>query len=149
MGWKILGIFNQSLIRSVGCLDWFRHKVIEDPPHASLENSPGRRTRVLKIFERHLKVKPVAGTQLVEVSYRSSSPQLSAAVINELTKGLVDYTFQTRYNATNEASKWLAGQMNDLKQQAETLQAKVVQLQREAGVYSLGAVGCDRQRNGI
>jgi capsular exopolysaccharide synthesis family protein len=95
---------------------------------------------VLKIFEKHLKVKPVAGTQLVEVSYRSSSPQLSAAVINELTKGLVDYTFQTRYNATNEASKWLAGQMNDLKQQAETLQAKVVQLQREAGVYSLGAV---------
>lgn len=112
----------------------------QDPAHATLENAPLRRRHVLKVFEKHLKVKPVSGTQLIEVSYLSSSPQVSAAVINELTKDLVDYTFQTRYNATTEASRWLAGQMDDLKKQAEDLQAKVVQLQREAGVYSLGAV---------
>jgi capsular exopolysaccharide synthesis family protein len=111
---------------------------LKDPAHASLEDSPARRTWMLKVFEGHLKVKPVSGTQLIEVSYTSSSPQVSAAVINQLTKGLVDYTFQTRYNATNEASQWLAGQMDDLKKQAEDLQAKVVELQREAGVYSLG-----------
>jgi capsular exopolysaccharide synthesis family protein len=109
-----------------------------DPPRASLEDSPARRARVLKVLESHLKVTPVAGTQLIEISYTSSNPQISAAVINQLTKGLVDYTFQTRYNATNEASQWLAGQMDDLKKQAEDLQAKVGQLQREAGVYSLG-----------
>src|ERR1700683_2552153 len=81
----------------------------QDPPHANLEESPARRSRVLKIFERHLKVKPLAGTQLIDIGYSSSSPQISAAVVNQLTKGLVDYTFQTRYNATNEASQWLAG----------------------------------------
>ena len=75
---------------------------------------------------------------MIEISYFNSSPEIAAAVINQLTKGLVDYTFQTRYNATNQASQWLAGQMDDLKKQAENLQAKVVQLQREAGVYSLG-----------
>jgi capsular exopolysaccharide synthesis family protein len=110
----------------------------QDPPHASLEDSPARRSRVLKVFESHLKVKPLGGTQLIEISYISSSPQVSAAVVNQMMKGLVDYTFQTRYNATNEASQWLAGQMDDLRKQAEDLQAKVVQLQREAGVYSLG-----------
>jgi succinoglycan biosynthesis transport protein ExoP len=110
----------------------------QDPSHASLEDSPARRSRVLNVFERHLKVKPLGGTQLIELSYTSSSPQISAAVINQLTKDLVDYTFQTRYNATNEASQWLAGQMDDLKKQAEDLQGRVVQLQKEAGVYSLG-----------
>ena len=80
----------------------------------------------------------MAGTQLIDISYLHSDPKIAAAVINQLTKGLVDYTFQTRFNATNEASKWLGGQMADLKKQAEDLQAKVVQLQREAGVYSLG-----------
>ena len=45
----------------------------------------------------------------------SSSPKTAAAVINQMTKGLVDYTFQTRYNATTDASQWLAGQMDDLK----------------------------------
>ncbi len=121
----------------------------QDPAHANLEDAPMRRRHVLKVFEGHLKVNPVNGTQLIEISYSNSNPQISAAVINQLTKGLVDYTFQTRYNATNEASQWLAGQMDDLKKQAENLQAKVVQLQREAGVYSLGTVGRDRQRAGI
>jgi succinoglycan biosynthesis transport protein ExoP len=111
---------------------------LQDPPQASLEDSPARRLRVLKVFEGHLNVKPVAGTQLIVISYISSSPQISAAVVNQLMKSLVDYTFQTRYNATNEASHWLAGQMDDLRKEAEDLQAKVVQLQREAGVYSLG-----------
>lgn len=111
---------------------------LQDPAHASLEDSPVRRTRVLKVFEHHLSVKPLAGTRLIEISYVSSSPTIAASVVNQLTKGLVDYTFQTRYNATTEASQWLAGQMDDLKKQAEDLQAKVVTLQREAGVYSLG-----------
>jgi capsular exopolysaccharide synthesis family protein len=119
-------------------LDIVSPRGFQDPVHASLEDAPVRRARVLKVFQKHLKVEPVSGTQLIEISYTSSSPQISAAVINQLTKGLVDYTFQTRFNATNEASQWLAGQMDDLKNQAEGLQAKVVQLQREAGVYSLG-----------
>jgi polysaccharide biosynthesis transport protein len=109
-----------------------------DPAHASLEDSPKRLRRVLKVFAGHLKVQPLAGTELIDVSYLSSNPETAAAVINQLTKSLVDYTFQTRFNATNEASKWLAGQMDELKKQAQDLQAKVVQLQREAGVYSLG-----------
>jgi polysaccharide biosynthesis transport protein len=110
----------------------------KDPAQASLEDSPVRRTRVLKVFASHLKVKPLAGTQLIEISYVNSSPKTAAAVVNQMTKGLVDYTFQTRYNATADASQWLSGQMDDLKKQAKDLQAKVVKLQREAGVYSLG-----------
>jgi polysaccharide biosynthesis transport protein len=111
-----------------------------DAANASLENAPVRRTRVLKVFARHLKVKPQAGTQLIEISFLSSNPKTAAAVVNAMMNGLVDYTFQTRYKATTEASKWLAAQMSDLKKQAADSQSKVVQLQREAGVYSLGAV---------
>ena len=98
----------------------------KDPAQASLEDSPVRRTRVLKVFASHLKVKPLAGTQLIEISYVNSSPKTAAAVVNQMTKGLVDYTFQTRYNATADASQWLSGQMDDLKKQAKDLQAKVV-----------------------
>ena len=106
----------------------------KDSATASLENAPVRRTRVLKVFSRHLKVKPQAGTELIEISFLSSSPRTSAAVVNELMNSLVDYTFQTRYKATTEASKWLSGQMADLKKQAQDSQSKVVQLQRQAGV---------------
>jgi succinoglycan biosynthesis transport protein ExoP len=113
-------------------------KGIADPVQASLEDSPKRRTHAVGTFESHLKVKPVSGTRLIDISYTSSDPRIAAAVINQLTKGLVDYTFQTRYTATNQASQWLAGQLDDVKKQAEGLQARVVQLQRDSGVYSLG-----------
>jgi len=110
-----------------------------DVPGAKLEDSPSRRARALKIFSKNLTVKPVSGTRLIEIDYLNPDPNLAAAVVNTLTKELSDYTFQTRFDATSEASKWLGDQMGDLRKNSEQLQAKVVNLQRQSGVYSLGA----------
>jgi succinoglycan biosynthesis transport protein ExoP len=111
----------------------------KDPVNAPLEQAPMRRTGALAVFAKNLTVKPVPGTRLISVSYLSTDPKLAAAVVNHLTQGLVDYTFQTRYNATTEASSWLSSQLQDLKKEAETLQARVVTLQKDSGVYSLGS----------
>lgn len=111
---------------------------VADPAHASLEDSPRRRMHLLNVFDKNLSVKPVTGTRLIEVDYMSSDPRLAAAVVNTLTKALSDYSFQTRYDATNKASKWLREQLGDLRKNSEYLQTKVVDLQRESGVYSLG-----------
>ena len=110
-----------------------------DIPGAPLENSPVRRHRALKVFSKNLTVKPVSGTRLIDITYNNPDPKLAAAVVNTLTKELSDYTFQTRFDATNATSKWLSDQMGDLRKSSEELQAKVVNLQRESGVYSLGA----------
>ena len=110
----------------------------KDPQGASLENSPHRRTRAIDIFQHHLKVEAVAGTRLIQIKYLSSSRKDAADVINELTHELLDYSFNARTNATAEGSHWLAGQLDEVKQQAEQLEAKVVDLQRQSGMYSLG-----------
>jgi polysaccharide biosynthesis transport protein len=110
----------------------------EDPQHATLENSPKRRMHALKVFNQYLKVKPVSGTRLIEITYDNPDRKVAADVINHLTQGLFDYTFQTRYTATSQASEWLGGQLSDLRKQSEELQAKVVQLQRDSGVFTLG-----------
>lgn len=117
----------------------FSPRGVEDAPGARLEDSPARRQRVLKIFERNLKVKPISGTRLIEISYINPDPKLAAAVVNTLTRELTEYSFQTRFDATREASSWLSEQMGDLRKNSEELQAKVVNLQRQSGVYSLGA----------
>ena len=59
-------------------------------------------------------------------------------MVNQLVEDLIDYNFQTRHNATREASVWLGNQLNDLRKQSEDLQAKVVDLQRDSGVFSFG-----------
>ena len=110
----------------------------QDPLHADLEDSPGRRSHALLIFSSNLKVKPVAGTRLIEITYINPDPKIAAAVVNHLIQSLTDFSFQTRYNATSQASDWLGGQLSDLRKQSEDLQAKVGQLQRDSGVFTLG-----------
>ena len=109
-----------------------------DPDHASLEDAPRRRTHALRVFSRNLKIKQISGTRLIEITFYDSDPKAAAAVVNDLIQGLSDYSFETRFNATSQASKWLSGQMSDLKEQSDDLQAKVVMLQRDSGIVSLG-----------
>lgn len=109
-----------------------------DPAHAALEESPRRRTRALEVFKSNLDVKTIGGTRLVEISYLSPDPVLAAQIVNHLVASLVDYNFEIRHEATSRTADWLGGQMSDLRKQSEDLQAKVAQLQRESGVFSLG-----------
>ncbi len=109
-----------------------------DHDHVSLEDAPGRRTHASRVFSQNLKVEAISGTRLIEISYYDSDPRIAAAVVNNLIQGLSDYGFETRFNATTQASKWLSGQMTELRQQSDDLQAKVVELQRESGIVSLG-----------
>jgi capsular exopolysaccharide synthesis family protein len=125
---------------------------IPDPPGAKLEDAPQRRYKALKVFSKNLKVKPITGTRIIEIDYSNPDPKLAAAVVNTLTHALSDYAFQTRYDATNQASNWLSDQLGDLRKDSEQLQAKVVSLQQQSGVYSLGttdAQGREQAYSGV
>ncbi len=113
---------------------------VKDPANASLDDSPARRTRLLKVFDKRLEVKPVPGTRVIEISYLNPDPKVAAQVVNSLVQGLMEYNFQTRHNATQAVSGWLSTQLADLRKQSEDLQAKVVSLQHDSGVFSLGQV---------
>jgi polysaccharide biosynthesis transport protein len=58
--------------------------------------------------------------------------------VNELVQELSDYTFESRYKATEAASESLSKQLAELKIRSESLQAQVAQMQRESGIYSIG-----------
>jgi len=114
-----------------------------DPANASLEESPHRREHLVNIFSNNLQVKVTAGTRLIEVDYSNSDPKVAAAVVNHLVQALIDYTFQTKFNATSQVSNWLEGQLGDLRKQSEELQSKVVALQQNSGIFGVG--GTDPQ----
>ena len=102
-----------------------------------------RRASVAKAFARNLKVKVTAGTRLLEVDYTNRDPKVAAAVVNHLVQALIDYTFQTKFTATNQVSQWLEGQLGDLRKQSEQLQSRVVALQQGSGIFGVG--GTDPQ----
>lgn len=118
----------------------FSSKSPAEPANLRLEDAPNRRRNALRAFEKNLKVTPISGTRLIEITYTNPDPKLAAAVVNKLTQALIDFNFQTRFNATNQASEWLRGQIGDLRKDSEDLQRQVSNLQSQSGVYALGNI---------
>jgi succinoglycan biosynthesis transport protein ExoP len=114
-----------------------------EPAGVDIDKSPRRRTNALKIFSNHLKVKVVAGTRLIQIEYSNPDPVTSCEVANHLVQALTNYHFQTRVSAMEEASGWLGGQLDDLRSKSQLLQAKVVKLQKQTGLF--GLAGSDLQ----
>lgn len=113
---------------------FFWKKPVE-PLSVPLDRAPNRRYVVLKIFASHLKVEPVTGTRLINISYSSPDPKMAADVVNHLISALMDYTFQARFTATAQASSWLTAQLDDLRRQTQDLQTRAITLQRQTGMF--------------
>ncbi|MFZ0662715.1 MAG: Wzz/FepE/Etk N-terminal domain-containing protein [Acidobacteriaceae bacterium] len=113
---------------------FFWRKPVE-PLSVPLDEAPNRRFVALRIFASHLKVEPVTGTRLIDVSYSSSDPKTASAVVNRLISSLQEYTFQSRFQATAQASDWLSGQLAGLKKQTEQLQEAADHLEQGTGIY--------------
>jgi capsular exopolysaccharide synthesis family protein len=76
-------------------------------------------TLAIEAFLGHLTITPVRNSRLVDVKFRSTDPQLAAAVANALSQAYVDRTLEFKLSASKEAADWLANQLSDQKQKVE------------------------------
>ena len=106
-----------------------------EPLSIPLEDAPNRRYVALKIFAKRARIAPAAGTRLIRISYSDPDPQRAAAVVNALVQSLGETTFHSRSSAAAQSAAWLQGQLNDLKQQTDTLDARAAALDRAAGSF--------------
>ncbi len=104
-------------------------------PNRDLSN-PYVAASVVGALRANLTVERVPGTQIISIQYKSSSPQLSADVVNALESQFIENNFITHYNTTKEVTKWLTGQMDDLRTAVQTSQDEMVNLQRKLGMYA-------------
>ena len=105
------------------------------PTQSAEPTSDKNAAKLLKNFQKNLKVDAVSGTRLIEVSYTDRNPKMAADVVNRLVSDFVEYTFQVRYNATNKATEFLRQQMVDLKSQVEKSQERAAQLEKDSGIF--------------
>jgi capsular exopolysaccharide synthesis family protein len=104
--------------------------------HGNLSN-PYVSEAVIKILRRNLKIGSVPRTQLISIEYKSRSPQLSADIVNALESEYIEDNFSSHYKTTQQVSKWLAGQIEDLRSVVQSSEGKMTDLQRKLGVYAL------------
>lgn len=120
----------------------FWDKASAESAATPLEYAPERRRRALKTFARRLQVQIEPGTRVINISFLSTEPATAADVVNRLVTEFIQYNYKTRFVATAQVSDWLNGQLDGIASQARSSQAKVLQLQRETGLF-----GDDEQHN--
>lgn len=105
-------------------------------------NDPRLMLKVLDIFQHSLQVKRVPKTELIAISFTSTSPELASKIVNTIVADYIHRSFTVRYDSTQKVSKWLENNLTDLKDEVESNQEKMVNLQRQ-----LGVIGFDDKHN--
>ena len=112
-------------------------------PHTTLDDGNTRQDTVHRL-QSNLHIALVPKTDIIRISYSSFNPKLSADIVNKVITDYIQRSYQTRFEATQNVSVWLSGKLDDLKQEVETSQEQMMDMQRR-----LGILGFDPAHNQI
>jgi capsular exopolysaccharide synthesis family protein len=100
-------------------------------------NLPTSPDGVLGPFRRSLHVQKVRDSHVVNVSFESADPNLSAKVANSLADNYIEYNFRQKYDATRQASGWMEQQLDELKAKVEKSQQALVDYERQNAIVNI------------
>jgi capsular exopolysaccharide synthesis family protein len=105
-------------------------------PHRDL-NNPSVREGTIRRLRSSLAVDEVPKTDIITLRYSSLNAKLSADIVNKVIDEYIQRSFKTRYTSVQHVSEWLSGQLDELKQQVETSQQRMIDLQKRLGIMAL------------
>jgi len=76
-------------------------------------------------FLKSVDVSPVRRSNLVELSFDCTNPQLAARVANRLADLYIEQNLQVKWDETQKASEWLRGRLTEMKANLEKSEDKL------------------------
>lgn len=104
------------------------------PSEEDLRN--GRRQKAAALLQQALAVERVSRSSVVAVSFRSSDPQLAAAVAKGYAEAYLEDQLNANFDATEQATIWLQERLTDLQARAQTAAMEVERYKNENGLTS-------------
>lgn len=86
---------------------------------------------------KNLDVSPLKRSFLVEVSYRSTDPQLAQQVVNVVSSEYMKLAMDTRRQSYEMIRNWLEGELHSLASKVEESESKLYKYGQEKDFYSL------------
>jgi succinoglycan biosynthesis transport protein ExoP len=83
-------------------------------------------------------ITPNRNSRIIDVTYKSTDPELAATIVNTLTREYIDYNFQVKFDATARATDFLQKQLVDLKAKVEESDAALIDYAREHNILNVG-----------
>ncbi len=84
-----------------------------------------------------LSVAPVRNTQLVQLSFRSSSPDFAAKAANAFAEAFIDMGVEDRYATAGKASTFLTSQIETLKEEIQDKESQLQAFSRRSDIVTL------------
>ena len=107
------------------------------PPRRDL-NDPSVRYSVLGRLNTSISAALIPRTEIIRITCVTSRAQLAADIVNHVINAYIQRSYESRFASTQRVSQWLSSQLDDLKQQVETSQEQLIDLQKRLGVLGLG-----------
>jgi capsular exopolysaccharide synthesis family protein len=113
------------------------------PASEDLSNPESADALVLGLLAGQLRnglaVQPVSNTQLVDIIYRSSSPEFAARAANGYAEAFIDWGISTRTHTAGRAASFLASQLEALKEEIQNKETRLRAFSRETDLVLLEA----------
>jgi capsular exopolysaccharide synthesis family protein len=111
--------------------------------HQSMEN-PIVRQGIVGALQAGLRVTQVPKTSLMRISYSGLDPKLAQDIVNKVIDDYIQNSYESRFKSSERVSQFLNSQLDELKQQVEASQTRMLDLQKQ-----LGVLGFDSTHNQI
>jgi capsular exopolysaccharide synthesis family protein len=111
-------------------------------PDAGMDAFPAAKLQAMIGSVRgSLKVSTVTGTDIVAINYRDPRPQVARDVPNTIVEVYLKRNLDDHMEGTGRVTRWLATEMEGLKQQATDAQARLGRYQKEHNLIETGGGG--------
>lgn len=91
------------------------------------------------VMLEHLEVTPVRTSSLVDISFSTASPRLSAKLADLWVAQFVQATIDRRFSATSDARKYLETRLESLRQNLETSERALINYAVSKGIVTLSS----------
>jgi polysaccharide biosynthesis transport protein len=108
-------------------------------PEAVANGNLANQTRPpeLAAFLGNLSVKRVPNSRLMDVSFESTDPKLAARTVNAHIATYIEQNYRSKYEATSQASDWLADQLRDFKIKVQKSEDARIAYERQNQIWTL------------
>ena len=100
------------------------------------DGSPAGVSAVVTKVTQGIKVSRVTGTYLLNISYRSTSPDQAAAVANELAEQFIEHEYETRSGALLSLSQYMRQQVQQLGDRMKDSQLALEAFERDNDIVN-------------
>ena len=91
-------------------------------------------------FSENLTITPVKSTQLVEITFESTDPELAPRVANALGGAYIDSHLDARLELTQKASTWLTERLGGMREELEQAEAALRNYQERENLVDVSGV---------